>query len=66
VPTGGLYSGSQEVKTPAQAEAYGGTAGAKLDPCYHQPCDTIDNVSERALRLHALALVRVLTALFAA
>jgi hypothetical protein len=65
VPTGGLYSGSQEVKTPAQAEAYGGTAGAKLDPCYHQPCDTIDNVSERALRLHALALVRVLTALFA-
>ena len=65
VPTGGLYSGSQEVKTPAQAEAYGGTAGAKLDPCYHQPCDTIDNVSERALRLHALALIHVLTALFA-
>jgi hypothetical protein len=66
VPTGGLYSGSQEVKTPAQAEAHGGTAGAKLDACYHQPCDTIDNISERALRLHALALVRVLTALFAA
>jgi Peptidase family M28/PA domain len=66
VPTGGLYSGSQEVKTPAQAEAYGGAAGAKLDPCYHQPCDTIDNINERALRLHALALVRVLTALFAA
>jgi Peptidase family M28/PA domain len=66
VPTGGLYSGSQEVKTPAQAEAYGGTAGAKLDRCYHQPCDTIDNVNERALRLHALALVRVLAALFAA
>jgi Zn-dependent M28 family amino/carboxypeptidase len=66
VPTGGLYSGSQEVKTPAQAETYGGTAGAKLDPCYHQPCDTIDNISERALRLHALALIRVLTVLFAA
>jgi Zn-dependent M28 family amino/carboxypeptidase len=66
VPTGGLYSGSQEVKTPAQAEAFGGVAGGKLDPCYHQPCDTIDNVSERALRLHSAALVRVLTALFAA
>ena len=66
VPTGGLYSGSQEVKTPAQAEAYGGTAGAKLDHCYHQPCDTIDNISERALRLHAHALVGVLTALFTA
>ena len=64
VPTGGLYSGSQEVKTPAQAEVFGGIADAKLDPCYHQPCDTIDNVSDRALRLHSLALVRVLTALF--
>ena len=66
VPTGGLYTGSQEVKTPAQAEAFGGISDAKLDPCYHQPCDTVDNVSERALRLHAVALVRVLTALFAA
>jgi Peptidase family M28/PA domain len=66
VPTGGLYSGSQEVKTPAQAETYGGTAGALLHSCYHQPCDTIDTISGRALRLHALALVRVLTALFAA
>lgn len=66
VPTGGLYSGSQEVKTPAQAEAVWEIAGEKLDPCYHQPCDTIDNVSDRALQLHSLALVRVLTALFAA
>jgi Zn-dependent M28 family amino/carboxypeptidase len=65
VPTGGLYSGSQEVMTPAQAEAFEGIAGAKLDPCYHQPCDTIDNVSERALRIHSLAMVSVLTALFA-
>jgi hypothetical protein len=54
------------VKTPAQAEAIWEFAGAKLDPCYHQPCDTIDNVSDRALRLHSLALIRVLTALFAA
>ena len=65
VPTGGLYSGSQEVKEPAQAEEIWETAGGKLDPCYHQPCDTIDNVSDRALQLHSLALVHVLTALFA-
>lgn len=24
---------------------YGGTAGVALDPCYHQPCDTYDNVN---------------------
>ena len=66
VPTGGLYSGSQEVKTAAQAEESWEFAGDKLDPCYHQPCDTIDNVSDRALQLHSLALIRVLTALFAA
>ncbi|MGH2635101.1 MAG: M20/M25/M40 family metallo-hydrolase [Actinomycetota bacterium] len=63
IATGGLYTGSQELKTPEQAEAYGGTAGEKLDPCYHQPCDTIDNVSEAALRLHASALVDVLISL---
>ena len=66
VPTGGLYSGSQEVKEPAQAKEIWEIAGGKLDPCYHQPCDTIDNVSDRALQLHSLALVRVLTTLFAA
>jgi Zn-dependent M28 family amino/carboxypeptidase len=66
VPTGGLYSGSQEVKEPAQAEDIWEIAGGKLDPCYHQPCDTIDNVSDRALELHSLALVHVLTVLFAA
>jgi len=33
------------VKTPAQAAIYGGTAGIAYDPCYHQACDTFDNVS---------------------
>jgi Zn-dependent M28 family amino/carboxypeptidase len=60
VATGGLYSGSQERKSPEQAVAFGGVAGRPLDPCYHQPCDTIDNVDEVALETHALALVAVL------
>jgi len=54
------------VKAPAQAEEIWEFAAEKLDPCYHQPCDTIDNVSDRALQLHSLALVHVLTVLFAA
>ena len=28
---------------------YGGTAGAPYDPCYHQACDTIDNLNNTAL-----------------
>ncbi len=28
---------------------YGGIAGAAFDPCYHQACDTIDNINDEAL-----------------
>ena len=28
---------------------YGGTAGEAFDPCYHQACDDIDNISRRGL-----------------
>ncbi len=63
VPTGGLYSGSQEIKTDAQVERFGGSAGEPLDECYHQPCDTLENLSRTAIRIHAAAFVEVVTAL---
>jgi Zn-dependent M28 family amino/carboxypeptidase len=49
IPAGGLFSGAEGVKTPEQAAEYGGTAGAPYDPCYHQACDTITNLSTAAL-----------------
>ncbi|MEU4236291.1 M20/M25/M40 family metallo-hydrolase [Actinoplanes sp. NPDC026619] len=49
IPAGGLSSGSDGVKTAAEAEIYGGTAGIIYDPCYHKACDTINNVSTKAL-----------------
>ena len=49
IPAGGLFSGAEGIKTPAQAELYGGTAGQAYDPCYHQACDTITNLSTTAL-----------------
>jgi Peptidase family M28/PA domain len=49
VPAGGLFTGAEEVKTPEQAAIFGGTAGEWLDPCYHQGCDNIFNLSIRAL-----------------
>lgn len=49
IPAGGLFSGAEGEKTPAEAAIYGGTAGLAYDPCYHRACDTAANVSESAL-----------------
>jgi Zn-dependent M28 family amino/carboxypeptidase len=49
VPTGGLFSGAEGAKSEEQREAFGGQAGASFDPCYHRPCDDIDNLSKESL-----------------
>lgn len=50
IPAGGLFSGAEGIKTEEQAATYGGTAGEAYDSCYHQACDTTDNLSTKALR----------------
>jgi Zn-dependent M28 family amino/carboxypeptidase len=49
IPAGGLFSGAEGTKTAAQAARYGGTAGQPYDACYHQACDTITNLSTKAM-----------------
>jgi len=49
IPAGGLFSGAEEIKTPEEAAIYGGTAGVAYDKCYHQACDTINNLNSKAL-----------------
>ena len=49
IPSGGLFTGAEVVKTAQQQEVWGGTAGEWYDPCYHQACDDIDNLSREAL-----------------
>ena len=49
IPAGGLFSGAEGIKTPEEAAEYGGTAGEPYDPCYHQACDDITNLSTKAL-----------------
>ena len=44
IPAGGLFTGAEAIKTPGEAEEFGGTAMAAYDPCYHQGCDTLDNL----------------------
>lgn len=60
VPSGGLFTGAEGTKTAAQAVKWGGTAGAAYDPCYHQACDTIDNLSHEALDINADAIAYVI------
>jgi Zn-dependent M28 family amino/carboxypeptidase len=49
IPAGGLFSGAEGIKTPQEAAIYGGTAGVAYDKCYHQACDTINNLNSKAL-----------------
>jgi Zn-dependent M28 family amino/carboxypeptidase len=49
IPSGGLFTGAGGLKTPEEAQRYGGTAGAPHDPCYHQACDRLDTIDRTAL-----------------
>ena len=53
IPSGGLFTGAETVKTEEQAAIWGGTAGAQFDPCYHQACDTFENVDLHALDVNS-------------
>jgi Zn-dependent M28 family amino/carboxypeptidase len=53
IPSSGLFTGAEGVKTEEQQEIWGGEAGEWYDPCYHQACDDIGNLSWRALRINS-------------
>jgi Zn-dependent M28 family amino/carboxypeptidase len=48
IPAGGLFTGAEGQKTAAHAALFGGVAGAALDPCYHQRCDSFTPVDDGA------------------
>jgi Zn-dependent M28 family amino/carboxypeptidase len=58
IPAGGLFTGAEVIKTEEQQAIWGGIAGESYDQCYHQACDTIDNVNVEALdvNIDAIAL----------
>ena len=56
IPSGGLFTGAEEVKTPEQAAIWGGIADEWLDPCYHQACDSIENIDMHALEVNSDAI----------
>jgi aminopeptidase S len=57
IPSAGAENGDRRKKTEEQAQTAGGQADEVFDPCYHQACDTVQNVNPVVLDhyLHALA-----------
>ena len=53
IPSGGLFTGAEGVKTAQEATLWGGTAGQQYDPCYHLACDTYGNVDLDALDVNS-------------
>ena len=56
IPSGGLFTGAEGIKTAEEAAIWGGTAGVAYDPCYHQACDTFANNNIDALDTNADAI----------
>ncbi|MEV7013822.1 M28 family metallopeptidase [Streptosporangium sp. NPDC051022] len=56
IPAGGLFTGAEGIKTAAETAKFGGVAGVAYDKCYHQACDTIANIDDRALAVNTGAI----------
>ncbi|MEV2272093.1 M28 family peptidase [Nonomuraea africana] len=56
IPAGGTFTGAEGIKSSAQAQLWGGTAGQAFDPCYHRACDTASNINDTALDRNADAV----------
>lgn len=56
IPSGGLFTGAEGIKTPEEEAIWGGTAGDQYDPCYHLACDTYDNNNNHALDVNSDAV----------
>ncbi|MEZ8143317.1 aminopeptidase [Enterovibrio norvegicus FF-454] len=58
---GGLFTGAEQIKSAEEAEQFGGDVDVAYDKCYHQACDDLNNVSNKALRVNSKALAYVAT-----
>ena len=56
IPSGGLFTGAEVIKTPEEAALFGGVAGESYDQNYHQPGDTIDNLNHEAYLLNTQSI----------
>jgi len=59
IPSGGVGSGGDGIKTQEHVGLWGGQAGVPFDRCYHVACDTLANLDQRALARNADAMAWV-------
>ncbi|CAE6455447.1 unnamed protein product [Rhizoctonia solani] len=60
IPTGGLLTSAAGIKSEDQAAKFGGQAGVEFDKCYHQACDTINNLTKDAFLVNARSVAHVI------
>lgn len=63
IAAGGLQTGAEGIKTIDERSTFGGYTNVQLDPCYHQFCDTFNNVNFFILAQNAQAAAYVLQTL---
>lgn len=56
IPSGGLFTGAEKIKTAEEAAIFGGTADIAYDPNYHLPGDTVDNLNMEAFLVNTRAI----------
>ncbi|NAX20142.1 M28 family metallopeptidase [Vibrio sp. V39_P1S14PM300] len=61
VAFGGLFTGAEKVKTAEEVDQFGGEIDVAYDKCYHQACDDLNNISQKALYVNTQALAYVTT-----
>eukprot|EP00118_Oscarella_pearsei_P008865 m.47816 g.47816 ORF g.47816 m.47816 type:complete len:537 (+) comp33831_c0_seq1:108-1718(+) len=49
IPAGALATGAGGLKTSEERAEFGGFPNAALDTCYHQSCDTVENIDQMVL-----------------
>nr|WP_026423786.1 M28 family metallopeptidase [Actinokineospora inagensis] len=60
IPAGGIFTGAEKIKTPAQLAKWGGVAGVAYDKCYHSKCDNLGNLDRTALDRNSDAIAWVI------
>jgi len=53
IPSSGLFTGAEVIKTEQQQAIWGGVAGEQFDQCYHLACDDISNIDPHALEVNS-------------
>lgn len=56
IPSGGLFTGAEVLKTEEEAELFGGEAGVAYDVNYHKAGDDINNLNKDAYLLNTKAI----------